>query len=409
MKKIWLINPYGPIPTEEWRDYSFSIFGKYLAEQGYEVIWWTSNFSHHFKEYRSKGLEDIDITPGFKVRLIPTTKYKNNIGLGRIIRDWVFSIRTYQMGKKEESPDLIIYYESQLCLGYAAPALAKFHNCPLVYDQMDLWPELMIDSSPKYIQGFLRLILYPVFVKRKKVFKNLNGLIALAQPYLDHVLKIAPNIEEKPNEVIYNGINVSEFRLKMLRKSPVDLSKVNTNNIKIIFAGSLGPSYDIYSILDVAKKINKQNLPISILIAGDGPARSDVEKAHEALPNLHYFGKMKPDELCTVFNICDIGLAAYGSSSNVEMPDKFYDYTAASLAIICSLKGEVLQKVVNHKVGLEYEGGNPDSLLDAIIKFSSGELDIEQFKINSFNLANEFSSESQNKKLLSFVEAMLDS
>ena len=47
--KIWLINPYGPIEGENWRDYRFNQFGKYLANQGHEVIWWTSNFAHHLK------------------------------------------------------------------------------------------------------------------------------------------------------------------------------------------------------------------------------------------------------------------------------------------------------------------------------------------------------------------------
>lgn len=48
---IILINPYGPIPIpeEKWREYRFTIIGNYLSSLGHNVTWYTSSFSHHFK------------------------------------------------------------------------------------------------------------------------------------------------------------------------------------------------------------------------------------------------------------------------------------------------------------------------------------------------------------------------
>lgn len=54
-----------------------------------------------------------------------------------------------------------------------------------------------------------------------------------------------------------------------------------------------------------------------------------------------YLGKLKPESLSYLYNKSDVGLSIYTEISNVEMPDKFYDYTAAGLPVINSLKGEV--------------------------------------------------------------------
>ena len=406
--KIWLINPYGPIPSEVWRDYSFSIFGKYLAEHGHEVVWWTSNFSHHFKTFRSKGFSEIEVCPGFTVKLIPTTGYKKNIGFGRIIRDWVFAGRMYLAGRKEPAPDLILYYESMLCLGFAGPSLSKYHNCALVYDQMDLWPELIVQNSPGYLRPLLQVLLQPVYYARKKAFDRLDGVMALAKPYLEFAIDVSPSLENKPQVVIYNGIDVGEFREKMSLPNSLDVTNLSENgDIKVIFAGSLGPSYDVQNIIDVAEIIEESQLSVSILVAGDGPKREAVEKAESRLSCLHYFGKLAPSDLCGLYSICDIGLAAYGPYSNVEMPDKFYDYTAAGLGTICSLRGEVMSQITDFDCGISYLAGDVNSLLDAIKSFAISQETLARVKNNAHRCADEFSSPRQNAKLDRFLQEVM--
>ena len=50
--KIWLLNPYGPLPDEGWRKYRNILLGEELASTGNEVTWFASRFSHHFKSFR---------------------------------------------------------------------------------------------------------------------------------------------------------------------------------------------------------------------------------------------------------------------------------------------------------------------------------------------------------------------
>lgn len=401
--KIWLINPYGPLPGEGWRDYSFTMMGDILSSEGHEVIWWTSNFSHHFKKFRSATWEDRKISDNFIIRLVPTPGYKRNIGFGRIFRDAVFAYKTYSRGKIESAPDCILYAESPLTLGYAGPKLAHHHKSALIYDQMDLWPELIVNSFPILIQPLINKLFYPIYKKRNSTYKKLDGVMALAKPYLEVILNEVPDLRKIPNSVIYNGINVKKLR-DASNLDTEELPNKNKDEAWAIFAGSLGPSYDILNLISVAKKLESNNSKAIILIAGDGPHRSNVENAAKYCKNIRYLGKLSPEYLSKIYSICDIGLSAYTKASNVEMPDKFYDYTAAGLAIINSLSGEVSNQISQGNLGLQYTAGDVDDLYSKILLLTKNRNLLEQMKKNSFSVGLDFDQNIQYKKLPTLIK-----
>ena len=83
-----------------------------------------------------------------------------------------------------------------------------------------------------------------------------------------------------------------------------------------------------------------------------------------------------------IYEYCDIGLATYTAGSNVDMPDKFYYYTAAKLAVINSLTGEIAEHNENEKLGVNYIPGDLDSLYNAI-KSVSIDNNLKYYKNNS--------------------------
>ncbi|MDV3752648.1 glycosyltransferase family 4 protein [Elizabethkingia anophelis] len=412
---IILINPYGPIPIpeEKWREYRFTIIGNYLSSLGHNVIWYTSSFSHHFKKQRSAGWKDISINDNFKIRLVPTPGYDKNISFGRFFRDLIFSYKVYNF-HFDEKPDLIFYSESPLSFGYAGYKLARKLSVPVIYDQMDLWPELIINSFPKKMRKFFNICFYPVFRNRKKVYSDLDGFMSLAQPYMDIPMNIVPSLKNKPNVVIYNGIDVSEFREnnnpdpELLKKLPLK----KEGELWYTFAGTLGPSYDILNLLNVAKKvINNKNNSIKFLIAGDGPLKKEVQEfiAENGSETVLYLGKLKPESLSFLYSKSDVGLSIYTEISNVEMPDKFYDYTAAGLPVINSLKGEVGSIVEKERVGLNYIPDNTDSLFNSIIKLHNDEFKRKEYAENSYKIGSVFDKNHQIKKIDLFIDQVMKS
>jgi len=406
--KIWLVNPYGPIPGESWRDYSFTMMCEALADAGHEVVWWTSNFSHHFKSFRSKGWEDRSIAKGITLRLVPTTSYKSNIGIGRIIRDSVFALRAYRRGKKMEAPDCIVYSESPLTFGYAGQKLAEFHGVPKIFDQMDLWPELFEKAFPVWIRWFIRLILLPVYMNRRSNYKKLDGVMALAEPYLEAAFNVAPILRSRPHELVYNGVDVESFRFAMKKSDGLleFLPDKNGGDLWAVFAGSLGPSYDIPTLINVARQLEKINSSVRIIIAGDGPYASEIKRFHAENGGkyLLYVGKLSPEQLVTLYGMCDIGINAYSKRSNVEMPDKIYDYTAAGLPVINSLCGEVSRIIDDNNIGFQYQAEDYEDLLNALQILEKDNVLRMKMAENSLRLGSVFDKNVQYKKFVCLVE-----
>lgn len=407
MKIIWLINPYGPIEGENWREYSFNQFGKFLSQAGYEVVWWTANFSHHFKKYRSEGWKDLRINDNYIIRLVPTSSYKKNIGFGRQRKDYLFGKNFLKEVNKYDVPDLILAAENPMTMGKPAFFYANKHNVPIIYDQMDVWPEFLIKVLPFPVSSVVNFIMKPVYKRRKKIYKHLSGSVALGKNYLEFMFGVSPELRNKPHALVYNGIDVDEFRKNLNNRCKDDFLKKNKDEIWCIFAGTLGPSYDIKTVIDCAKELYRcENNKYKFLIAGSGPLEIDVRNAQRDYKNIIYVGKLKPDELIPIYGMCDIGLCSYSAGSNVDMPDKIYDYTAAGLAVVNSLGGEVRDYVSEYEIGCNYISGDYKSLAKSIEKICKNGK-ISMFKENSFNLGMNFDKNVQNKKLLEVVEKLI--
>lgn len=405
---IWLINPYGPIPTEKWREYRYTIFGEALSEAGHAVTWWTSNFSHHFKYFRSKSWEDLIINERFKIKLVPTSSYKHNFSFGRALKDSIFAFNTYRFAKKLEKPDIIIAMDNPLTLGYPALMLAKKLNSKIIYDQMDIWPEFFLMNSKLYLKPIMVLLLTPFIKNRNRNYKKIDGIISLAKPYLDYPIKKEPSLSKKPTAIIYNGIDVKSFR-ELMNKDRIDFGIISNMTIAV-FAGTLGPSYDILNLIEVAKLNAKNNNNICIVVAGDGPYKKEINQYIKIHGDnyIKYVGKLKPIELCNLFGQCDIALSAYSNNSNVEMPDKIYDYTAAGLPVINSLNGEVRDVINEYEFGVSYSAGSVDDLYEKLLSLASNKGLRKQMSINSLNCAMKFDKNMQNKKLNEFISLFIN-
>ena len=49
--KIWYLNPWDALPNESGFDRSLSIIKK-LSKNNFDVVWWSTNFSHAEKRFR---------------------------------------------------------------------------------------------------------------------------------------------------------------------------------------------------------------------------------------------------------------------------------------------------------------------------------------------------------------------
>lgn len=411
---IWLINPYGQIPGEGWRDYRFTMLGKALVERGHQALWWTANFSHTFKRFRSESWKDISIVSKFDIRLVPTTGYEKNASLARVRFEIIYAWQTYRRAAEVEPPDCIVATDPSQIVGYMAVRLARRHRVPLILDVFDLWPELFVLALPRLLRPFAPIVFSPLYWLRRHNLGRADALTSLCNTYLEVAKTEASKFRIAPSMTIYNGINIAAFRAT--RPDASEAIKLShqlgkgPDDVWVVYTGSLGNNYDIDTLLRAGLYLEKRGSRIKIWIVGEGPLRPYVTEFIEThrLESVVYLGKhLEPDELIKLYRVCDIALCPYAPESNVAMPNKSYDYMAAGLPIVSSLRGELENFLRDHQVGVQYKAGDSTSLVSTLESLAADKGRRSMMACNSYDAAMEFDENVQYPKFVDLVEQVI--
>ena len=407
--KIWIVNPYGTLPSEGWREYRSFLLAKALAKRGHEVTCWISDFEHRSKSYRTSGeLHDPLLSEGVRVIAVHSSAYRRNISLNRIFYEINFGKNWTLAAENQSTPDVIVLGDPALFFGSPVAKYAKCHGAKLVLDVIDLWPELFTVALPKFLQPLGNVIFHPMFRKRKKLANACNALVAVSQDYLNVVnLSVQSKL---PSMVAYLGIDVQQQRAQPINAAlgqKLILFK-ESFSILVVYAGTLGDAYDMDLLLEVVRRTDAQGRSIGFVVAGDGPRKADVIAAANQYPkNLLFLGQVPSEDLTTLYAVADVGLMTYVPGSTVAMPVKFFDYLAGGLAIISSLGRDVGELIEKYKVGMTYKAANVDDLMNRLVFLESHPLELAKIKTNSHSLADAYDSALQYEKYSDFLERLV--
>jgi glycosyltransferase involved in cell wall biosynthesis len=355
---IWLVNPFDPMPSTNPLRYSYLV--RLLAEAGHTVTWWTSQFTHTEKRYLTQAQiesENSRILPNGKIVATWTTSYNKHVSLRRLLNHVIWALTFFQAARRtSDTPDVIWVSSPTLTGAYFARKLAKERNARLVLDVVDLWPEAFALAIPARLKKIGGLLFNPLMRLESANFCGADALTAVSKTYLANALTRSGT---KPSFVLPYGIDLDLFPA-IPEKSP--------SEIKICYAGTLGPHHDIETFIKSAKMLESQS-KLRFFIAGDGPQRAQLETfAHSlGLSNLVFLGWLDQVALKEFLVECHIGVLAVSLGSVISTPLKTFDYLAAGLALVSSVPGELQQFIQANDLGTYYEAGNASSLADAIL------------------------------------------
>ena len=401
MKTIWFVYPYGSIPGENSQCARYINLGRELSKN-YNCIWWTSNYSRGLKRFRSDGLKEIAVQENLSIMLVPTISYQKSISFKRILFELNYSRNMNKIWKKAERPDLIITPGTGMITAFRPvwPYIRR-HNVKALFDIMDVHlAESFIQQRYPILYPCFMLLKWFCIMREKGFYNSVVAVTALGRKQLEIAKQRAGN-RDIPSCLIYNSIYVDEFRDLMKGSCSIELPEKN-DWIWCIYAGSLNPSYDIPTVIECARKCEMNNKKILFIIAGRGEY-TDLCNSNKHVLFLGYKDK---SIITPIYGKCDVGLCTYADFSTVDMPDKFYDYTAAGLAIVNSLNGELKEQVEARKLGVQYRAGNSDDLYEQICRFEDTDY-LTECKENSWNIAREFDFKNQVDKLKTMIDALV--
>lgn len=410
--KISLFNPYGPLPGEAWRETRYAMLGRVLARYGHQVTWWTAGFCHHSKTVRTLIPKQIEIEPNFTINLVPTPSYEHHVGLARLRFELLFALRVYKAADGRDRPHVIVSSDVTMSLARVAEVLAKRFNCDLIYDIIDLSPEVFAGALPSWLRGREKAIFWPLYALRARHFRKASGVIAVCDDYLNPARQANPFFSEHELMSVYWGTDLNAFH--EAKAGPSEVAHLaekfgkHDADVYAIYAGTLGVLYDIDALLDAAKLLRANDRHLKILIAGGGPRAEDIRRIvkENDLTNVVMLGELSFAQLVKLYQICDIGLSIYGVNSPVAMPIKVFDYLAAGLPIVNSIGGYLESLLAQRQIGIQYKAGDGGSLASALRQISSDLAALRMMGQRAGEASAEFDSTVQYGNCARFIEQL---
>jgi glycosyltransferase involved in cell wall biosynthesis len=349
-----------------------------LILSGHSVTLWTSAFYHQEKRHRSFVFNSCRVSETFQIKLIPSPGYSRNIGFGRLI-DHAFLARNLkkELLRESEVPDVAFVGYPPIEFAYTAVKWLNSRNIPLILDVKDQWPQIFIEPFPKLLQPLVRIIFSPYYWLGKSAMRGATAFCSMSQSFLhwmerfsgrtlspiDCVIPLSPMSQEFSQEVICGA---SDWWASQ--------GVINDGRMRFFFVGSLSQAFDFAPILEAARYAIKLGKNWQFVICGEGAKSSELINAFHGLSNVVLPGWIDRPQVIALAQISIAGLAPYRNTDNFisNMPNKIIDYLSLGKVIISPLKGEVLDLIIRHNVGLFYDSSNGSRLFE-VLEFLCGD------------------------------------
>ena len=120
------------------------------------------------------------------------------------------------------------------------------------------------------------------------------------------------------------------------------------------------------TVIEAARVIEQQGFPsVRFVIIGDGDMILKWRSQAQNISNVTFTGWVDRISVLAMLRISDIGIAPYDNEL-ISLPNKPFEYMAAGLPLLSSLRGELEDLIHNEQIGVQYQAGNKDSLVKQI-------------------------------------------
>jgi glycosyltransferase involved in cell wall biosynthesis len=365
---IWIVTIYEPLPfgDAKTRPQRCGMLAKELLERGHTVELWTSAFDHvSHRHYHEDSLLE-KASERFSIQFIKGCGYPNDHSLKRFFHNRQTGREFYNLSSnRNDEPAIIFAPVPILELAESAVYYANKRNIPVIVDVRDLWPDVYLTMVPKPFHFFAKLVLSSEYRRARYIFSKATGITAVSKAYLNRGLSHAGRVLQDADHVFPLGahyFNNSSFEHNKNISDIISKHLANFRNKFIVtFIGTFSKFLDIQNVLEAAKLLSGMK-DIQIFIVGSGEQSQDYVKVASQLQNVTMTGWLNSTDIHAILQKTKVGLAAYSKEALMSLPNKPFEYMAASLPLLSSLPGELAELIKEHNIGRNYIAGDPVSL-----------------------------------------------
>jgi glycosyltransferase involved in cell wall biosynthesis len=380
MRSIVLVNPFDQLPGEAFRDQRYTFLYNTLKRRACHVTWISSDF-HHLSHQRRR----YDVVPAEdrkQVRLVPTLAYSRNVSVRRLVSHSLLGFGVWrELERLNPKPDVVLCSGS-VELMYVTVYWGRRHGVPVIVDVQDLWPDLFVLAFPSPLRRVGRLLFAPWFYLSRRTYASAERVTSVSKAYTRWAMERG-NRQDWEHSSHYYLCSGNDKRLVLASKS--------RDKLRCLFAGQFGFSYDLKTVIEVARRLWKQGRSdIEFVLAGDGYKKQALVRAAQGLGNVTFPGWLKPLELANTAAQCHVGLNCYTAKATQSVALKIFDYMQFGLYTLNSLPGEAQELLERCQIGSSYRAEDTEQLYAQLVELAR---DIEPVITKGLHAREVFESE----------------
>lgn len=383
MKRIAIVNIFGIIPGESGYSRSHYIC-KYLVESGYQVDLIVGTFNHWKKAFKDKDLyKNVDVQ--YNVVVLENSAYSKNISFARYKSQFVFAknLTSYFKGK-DGYYDIIINVLPPSEVGLKCIQYCRRNNIPYVIDLNDLWPEAFSMVIKNKVLWYI--LTAPIRLASNKVYSEADGIIGTSETYTKRPLQV--NYRRPKMSTVFVGTDIEDFD-NGIKEYSSEVVKPE-NEFWVTYAGSLGTSYDIHTMMKAGGILRERGYyDIKMIVLGDGPSRQDFEvTGKECGCNSMYSGFLPYRKMAAYLSKSDLLLNSFVKKAPQSIVNKIGDYLSAAKPMINTCSDPEFRSMVdNLHFGENVEAENPIALADLIERLYKDKKLCQEYSTTARNIA----------------------
>jgi glycosyltransferase involved in cell wall biosynthesis len=180
-------------------------------------------------------------------------------------------------------------------------------------------------------------------------------------------------------------------------------------NIRLVYHGGAMPSRKIENMIRMMDFLDGRFELNLILTVSDHHYNERLKRLAERKPNIHFLPPVPMRILPKYLNQYDIGvyiLEPTNFNNLYALPNKFFEFIQARLAIAVSPSPEMARIVQSHELGVVAQDYTPEALAHRLLALDRQKIDY--YKLRSHTVARILSAEQNKKILLSLISRVLE-
>lgn len=371
LMRVWLLHMGETLPVDgpDARVYRYGLLAQALTNRGHEVVRFAPTFNHVTKEQRAGGDEVHTISDQYRIHLIYGKGYRRHVGYARWSLHRSFARRFLEIQRALPRPQIIICALPTPDICHAIERLHAESSVPYVVDIRDLWPDVLVQRTPKWTRGMVRGAVRPIVAANRSAFSKATALCAVSKSYLDWALMNAGRSEGPYDRVfplgyappIVDSAEDAERRREHWEK------RLPPAAVTVVFSGMFNRQSDLTTVLRAVETLNSRDSnAFRFVLCGDGPMFSQVRDAADDMPNVILPGWVNTSDLSSILALADIAVAPYPADSLISLPNKLFEYLAQGLPVVTSLGSEFRGIIETAQCGAYFRPGDSSALAEAL-------------------------------------------